>query len=85
MRVSAGNSTAVLRCNTPVPNDNEVLIKINSVSLNAADYRSMKMGLILRWRDFVNRASAQRLKKIKVEFFVCNKKYRLQIGTSGVS
>jgi hypothetical protein len=58
----------------PVPNDNEVLIKINSVSLNAADYRSMKMGLILRWRDFVNRASAQRLKKIKVEFFVCNKK-----------
>ncbi len=30
----------------PVPNDNEVLIKVHSVSLNAADYRSMKMGLI---------------------------------------
>lgn len=30
----------------PVQNDNEVLIKIHSVSLNAADYRSMKMGLI---------------------------------------
>jgi len=30
----------------PVPNDNEVMIKVHSVSLNAADYRSMKMGLI---------------------------------------
>lgn len=30
----------------PVPSDNEVLIKVYSVSLNAADYRSMKMGLI---------------------------------------
>ncbi len=30
----------------PVPNDDEVLIKVHAVSLNAADYRSMKMGLI---------------------------------------
>lgn len=30
----------------PVPGDNEVLIRINAVSLNAADYRSMKMGMI---------------------------------------
>jgi len=30
----------------PVPKDKEVLIKIHAVSLNAADYRSMKMGLI---------------------------------------
>jgi len=30
----------------PVPDDNEVLIKVHSVSLNAADYRSMKMGMI---------------------------------------
>ncbi len=30
----------------PVPKDNEVLIKVHAVSLNAADYRSMKMGLI---------------------------------------
>jgi NADPH:quinone reductase-like Zn-dependent oxidoreductase len=30
----------------PVPNDNEVLIKVHAVSLNAADYRSMKIGLI---------------------------------------
>ena len=30
----------------PVPKDNEVLIRVHVVSLNAADYRSMKMGLI---------------------------------------
>jgi NADPH:quinone reductase-like Zn-dependent oxidoreductase len=36
----------------PVPKDNEVLIKINTVSLNAADYRSMKMGLIPKRKIF---------------------------------
>jgi NADPH:quinone reductase-like Zn-dependent oxidoreductase len=36
----------------PVPKDNEVLIKINTVSLNAADYRSMKMGLIPKKKIF---------------------------------
>ena len=36
----------------PVPKDNEVLIKIYSVSLNAADYRSMKMGLIPKRKIF---------------------------------
>jgi NADPH:quinone reductase-like Zn-dependent oxidoreductase len=30
----------------PVPNDDEVLVKIIAVSVNAADYRSMKMGMI---------------------------------------
>lgn len=30
----------------PVSKDNEVLVKINVISLNAADYRSMKMGMI---------------------------------------
>jgi NADPH:quinone reductase-like Zn-dependent oxidoreductase len=30
----------------PVPTDNEVLVKVIAVSLNAADYRSIKMGLI---------------------------------------
>jgi NADPH:quinone reductase-like Zn-dependent oxidoreductase len=30
----------------PVPNDNEVLIRVHVVSLNAADYRSMKLGII---------------------------------------
>ncbi|MDO9341279.1 MAG: NAD(P)-dependent alcohol dehydrogenase [Bacteroidales bacterium] len=36
----------------PVPKDNEVLIKIKAVSLNAADYRSMKMGLIPKRKIF---------------------------------
>lgn len=36
----------------PVPTDNEVLIKINSVSLNAADYRSMKLGIIPKKKIF---------------------------------
>jgi NADPH:quinone reductase-like Zn-dependent oxidoreductase len=36
----------------PVPNDNEVLIKVHTVSLNAADYRSMKMGLIPKRKIF---------------------------------
>ena len=36
----------------PAPNDDEVLIKVHSVSLNAADYRSMKMGLIPKSKIF---------------------------------
>ncbi len=36
----------------PVPNDNEVLIKVFAVSLNAADYRSMKMGIIPKGKIF---------------------------------
>ncbi len=36
----------------PVPGDSEVLIKIKAVSLNAADYRSMKMGLIPKKKIF---------------------------------
>ena len=36
----------------PVPNDNEVLIKVHAVSLNAADYRSMQMGLIPKNKIF---------------------------------
>jgi NADPH:quinone reductase-like Zn-dependent oxidoreductase len=36
----------------PVPNDNEVLIKVVSVSANAADYRSMKMGIIPKRKIF---------------------------------
>jgi NADPH:quinone reductase-like Zn-dependent oxidoreductase len=36
----------------PVPNDNEVLIKVLAVSLNAADYRSMKMGIIPKNKIF---------------------------------
>lgn len=36
----------------PVPKENEVLIKIHSVSVNAADVRSMKMGLIPKNKIF---------------------------------
>ena len=36
----------------PVPGDDEVLIKIHATSVNAADYRSMKMGSIPRRRIF---------------------------------
>lgn len=36
----------------PVPSDNEVLVKIRAVSVNAADYRSMKMGLIPKKKIF---------------------------------
>jgi len=36
----------------PAPTDNEVLIKILVVSVNAADYRSMKMGIIPKRKIF---------------------------------
>jgi len=36
----------------PVPGDDEVLIRVQAVSLNAADYRSMKMGLIPKRKIF---------------------------------
>lgn len=36
----------------PVPNDDEILIKVHAVSLNAADYRSLKMGLIPKRKIF---------------------------------
>lgn len=36
----------------PVPTDNEILIKVVAVSVNAADYRSMKMGIIPKKKIF---------------------------------
>jgi NADPH:quinone reductase-like Zn-dependent oxidoreductase len=36
----------------PVPDDNEVLIKVHAVAANAADYRSMKMGIIPKRKIF---------------------------------
>ena len=36
----------------PRPNDNEVLIKIYTTSINAADYRSMRMGIIPKKKVF---------------------------------
>lgn len=40
------NKLTLQEIDKPVPTDKEVLIRVNAVSLNAADYRSMKMGLI---------------------------------------
>jgi NADPH:quinone reductase-like Zn-dependent oxidoreductase len=36
----------------PVPKDNQVLVRVHAVSLNAADYRSMKMGIIPKRKIF---------------------------------
>jgi len=36
----------------PVPTDNEVLVKIIAASVNAADYRSMKLGIIPKKKIF---------------------------------
>jgi NADPH:quinone reductase-like Zn-dependent oxidoreductase len=36
----------------PVPNENEVLVKIHAVSINAIDYRSMRMGIIPKRKIF---------------------------------
>ena len=36
----------------PIPSDNEVLVKIHAVSVNAADYRSMKLGIIPKRKIF---------------------------------
>ena len=49
-----GSPEKLIFCETdkPVPADNEVLIKVHAVSLNAADYRSMKMGMIPKRKIF---------------------------------
>jgi 2-desacetyl-2-hydroxyethyl bacteriochlorophyllide A dehydrogenase len=36
----------------PAPNENEVLVKIHAVSINAIDYRSMRMGIIPKRKIF---------------------------------
>ncbi len=36
----------------PVPGDQEVLVKIHAVAINAADYRSMRMGIIPKKKIF---------------------------------
>lgn len=49
-----GSPEKLIYCETdkPAPNDDEVLIKVYAVSLNAADYRSMKMGIIPKRKIF---------------------------------
>ncbi len=49
------NAAAVLalrEVEKPVPQDGEVLVKVHAVSLNAADYRSMSMGIIPKHKIF---------------------------------
>jgi NADPH:quinone reductase-like Zn-dependent oxidoreductase len=46
------NSLTLREVEKPIPNDNEVLIKIIAVSINAADYRSMRMGIIPKRKIF---------------------------------
>ncbi len=36
----------------PIPQENQVLVKVHAVSLNAADYRSMSMGIIPKGKIF---------------------------------
>lgn len=36
----------------PIPRENQVLVKVHATSVNAADYRSMKMGLIPKSKIF---------------------------------
>ena len=50
---SAGPDAVALReVEAPVPRDGEVLIQVEASSLNAADYRSLRMGLIPKRRIF---------------------------------
>ena len=56
----------------PLPKDDEVLVKIDAVSINAADYRCMRMGIIPKGRifgaDIAGRveAAGKDIKKFKV-------------------
>lgn len=48
----APNKLVFIEVAKPEPNDNEVLIRVMAVGLNAADYRSMRMGLIPKRKIF---------------------------------
>ncbi len=43
---------ALREVETPTPRENEVLIRVAAASINAADYRSMRMGIIPRRKIF---------------------------------
>lgn len=50
---SSGPLKLVLReMDKPIPKDNEVLVRIHAVSVNAADYRSMNFGIIPKRKIF---------------------------------
>ena len=43
---SSPNVLVIRKVEKPEPNNNQVLVKIFAASVNAADYRSMRMGII---------------------------------------
>ena len=49
---NSSNTLVYREVEKPLPKDNEVLVKIYAVSVNVADYRSMKMGLIPKRKIF---------------------------------
>lgn len=51
-RRNSPDTLAIRDVEKPVPQDHEVLVKIHAVSLNAADYRSMQMGIIPKRKIF---------------------------------
>jgi NADPH:quinone reductase-like Zn-dependent oxidoreductase len=52
--IKKGSPDKLFYCDVdkPVPNNKEILIKIEAVSLNAADYRAAKLGIIPRKKIF---------------------------------
>jgi len=49
---NSGSALTLREIEKPIPADDEVLVKIHAVSVNAADYRSMKMGIIPKRKIF---------------------------------
>jgi len=49
---SAAEQLILQDVDKPMPSENQVLVKVHATSVNAADYRSMKMGLIPKSKIF---------------------------------
>jgi NADPH:quinone reductase-like Zn-dependent oxidoreductase len=51
-KINSPNALVLREVEKPIPNDNEVLVKIVTVSVNAADYRSMNLRIIPKRKIF---------------------------------